>query len=251
MPNYTLKGRALPADPSILEAPCIFCGELAKHINAGGNAWAVNGCLDGAPRVFLYHDHGCTLFRDGAIWRCLCESDYIENVGPRCVACGTIAPPEGKDATPFFTVARRGNVGRLRLPNGATFDMPIKYARKLVRMNWALDWYRYDWLTARGRRPNELGFNEGVRQGFLVFQGRLYVRLPLNVFRDFKDWFERTLRFAEYPVYTLVPIDSRKLVIKFHFDASQIQSGGLLWAELDKVFRRHMSKYVGVRRRLG
>ena len=69
---YTLRGRALPDDPSVLEAPCIFCGELTKHINDGGNAWAVAGRLDGKRRMFLYHNRDCTLSRGHSIWRCRC-----------------------------------------------------------------------------------------------------------------------------------------------------------------------------------
>lgn len=123
---YTLRGRALPDDPSILEAPCIFCGELTKHINDGGNAWAVAGRLDGKRRMFLYHNRDCTLSRGHSIWRCRCEDDYVENVGLYCLYCGTPEPPPGKDAQPFFRVERRRSVGRLHLPNGENFDMPVK-----------------------------------------------------------------------------------------------------------------------------
>lgn len=90
MPRYILAGRELPKKK--LKAPCIFCGDLIKHVNEGGDGWMLGAVVDGKTKYFLYCNEHCQARRvaendNEIIWRCGCESDYIESVGELCQGC--------------------------------------------------------------------------------------------------------------------------------------------------------------------
>lgn len=92
---YILKGRELPkgtGDDAI--APCIFCGTSIRHVNGGGTGCYLSAVVDGKAQYFVYcNDPPCPQIQadykhEKSIWRCGCETDYVENVGETCAACG-------------------------------------------------------------------------------------------------------------------------------------------------------------------
>ena len=93
--TYTLQGRQLSraCKPGELvpEAPCIFCGEMARSVDDGGSAHVVGAMMERGPEWFLYHDYPpCEAYARATrengliVWCCGCETDYVENVGPFC-----------------------------------------------------------------------------------------------------------------------------------------------------------------------
>jgi hypothetical protein len=92
MPKYILAGRNIPdvktKAQGVPDAPCIFCGTSLKHFNDGGVGWLLGAVVDGKRQFFLYCDQPpCSAVDYSEIWRCGCESDYVENVGERCHMC--------------------------------------------------------------------------------------------------------------------------------------------------------------------
>jgi len=94
---YTLEGRDLDSHAKekgndVETAPCIFCGKPVRHWNdPDGVAWILGSVESGQKRYYLYCDFRFCVKSDknqSDIWRCGCESDYIENVGETCHGCG-------------------------------------------------------------------------------------------------------------------------------------------------------------------
>jgi hypothetical protein len=91
---YVLAGREILDRPApdgleVHPASCIFCGRVVRHVNDGGNGWILNAVTDGVARRYMYCMEGpCAEASAPWIWKCGCESDYIENVGDRCGGCG-------------------------------------------------------------------------------------------------------------------------------------------------------------------
>jgi|6_EtaG_2_1085325.scaffolds.fasta_scaffold35959_3 hypothetical protein len=94
--------------PYGLEMPCYFCGTQLTHVDEGGDGWiALDSSRESGGQDVLYCNGGCPV--DGGVgpgpsdkqvgqvrlpprvWRCTCESDFIENVGPECALCGAEA----------------------------------------------------------------------------------------------------------------------------------------------------------------
>lgn len=106
--THTLKGRAIHGAPAPGDdnpaAPCIFCNKLVKHINDGGTAWMVGGRVRGKTNFYFYcGSPPCKEAEANGkdVWRCGCESDYLENIGDRCYGCGVDrehAVPYGDEA---------------------------------------------------------------------------------------------------------------------------------------------------------
>lgn len=99
-PRYILDSRAVHGAPEkgddLPAAPCIFCGEIIKHVNDGGVGWLLGAVVDGKANYYLYClEQDCPIQKldaeenppVGSIWRCGCQPDYVENVGDTCHAC--------------------------------------------------------------------------------------------------------------------------------------------------------------------
>ena len=97
---YTLEGREIK-ERSEYGAPCIFCGKHIYPVNDGGIGWILGAVgPDANPHWYLYCDVQCdelnraleletpnTPEKDRVIFRCGCESDYVESVGHVCHEC--------------------------------------------------------------------------------------------------------------------------------------------------------------------
>lgn len=69
-------------------APCVLCGRILTHVNDGGHGWLAAMVYEGRVIRRLYcHDYGCVPDAERVIWRCPCEPDYCENIGPVCANC--------------------------------------------------------------------------------------------------------------------------------------------------------------------
>lgn len=100
-PSYILKNRAVIFEP-LYEAdqlpwPCIFCGQPSEHVNNGGTHCWLGAVHEGERQQFSYcNEYGCReigierAYKTGLVWRCGCVSDYVENIGLHCVACGCV-----------------------------------------------------------------------------------------------------------------------------------------------------------------
>ena len=202
---YTLRDRALPPDATEdTSGPCVFCGALIRHINSDSpdaNGWWVYAILDGRRRTFLYCNYACpprSADLDGpepSMWRCSCVADCIEVLGPRCVRCGTPRPPTGETAIPFFTLGVvKNDRAYVCLPDGASLAMPSRYARKLVRVNRELDWYRRDQIIIEGtERISRLRW-------YGVLFGRTCVRMPAALAHQTTRFLSRYVRVVRRTV---------------------------------------------------
>jgi hypothetical protein len=90
---YTLAGCEIPDLPvrdecDVHPAPCLFCGRMLEHVNAGGIGGIVGALVDGESRTYLRCNEGpCATASAPWVWWCGCAPDYVENVGDHCHDC--------------------------------------------------------------------------------------------------------------------------------------------------------------------
>lgn len=119
--RYTLRGKELesrntPKGRDAPTAPCIFCGKKIKHFNDGGVGWMLGARVEGVPYTFLYCNQPACAEAElygYVIWRCYCQSDYVENVGPRCHVCN--ARPVEIRCPRCHTLPEMGTIARITL----------------------------------------------------------------------------------------------------------------------------------------
>lgn len=86
--TYKLQGRELNEKSGCITGKCIFCGKDLHHFNCHGEGWCLGALVEGKAKYYLYcKNYDCTPRMGDTIWRCGCQSDYVENVGKRCHLC--------------------------------------------------------------------------------------------------------------------------------------------------------------------